>query len=61
MAYITPSGMPPQVRIATTSVPIRRRRAQVPRGVIGEVTRSVAMKTAPSISPPEPSMKSGEA
>ena len=33
---------------------------QVARGASGEVTGSVAMNTAPNISPPEKSMKSGE-
>ena len=61
MAYITPSGRPPQTRITTTSRPISAPYTQQPSEVNGEPTMSVAMKTAPSMSPPEKSMKMGEA
>ncbi|OGL07093.1 MAG: hypothetical protein A3H48_04235 [Candidatus Rokubacteria bacterium RIFCSPLOWO2_02_FULL_71_18] len=56
MAYITPSASPPQIRMRTTSRPIPAPKIQQPGFVTGEVTRSVAMYTAPSISPPEKSM-----
>ena len=55
---MTPSGSPPQSRINTTRAPIPKPKIHAPRGVVGEVTMSVAMYTAPSISPPLKSMKS---
>jgi len=59
MAYITPSGRPPHTRISTTIRPIPMPKIQAPPAVTGEVTMSVAMYIAPSISPPENSMNSG--
>ena len=43
MAYITPSGSPPQMRITTTSTPMPAPKIQRPALVTGEVTMSVAM------------------
>ena len=60
MAYITPSGKPPHKRIITTSRPIKKPYTKQPKEVIGDATISVAIKTAPSINPPENSIKMGE-
>jgi hypothetical protein len=59
IAYITPSGRPPQTRIVTTSTPMPNPNSHLPAFVTGLVTMSVAMNTAPSMSPPEKSMKRG--
>ncbi len=51
--------MPPQKRMTTTRLPMRKPYSQQPGFVIGEATMSVAMNTAPSIRPPDSSMKTG--
>jgi hypothetical protein len=50
--YITPSANPPNRRISPTTRPIPRAYIQVPLGVIGDVTISVAIKKAPIRRPP---------
>ena len=61
MAYITPSGSPPHTRMTTTVSPTPAPNSHRPPLVTGAVTMSVAMNTAPSISPPEKSMNGAEA
>ena len=56
IAYITPSGRPPHTRITTTRMPTPIPNTHRPRFVTGDVTMSVAMYTAPRMSPPEKSM-----
>ena len=53
IAYITPSGSPPKLRMIITRIPIPAPKIQQPRWVMGDVTGSVAIKIAPNISPPE--------
>ena len=60
MAYITPSGRPPNSRISTVSRPISAPLTKAPSGVTGEATMSLAMNQAPSIRPPENHTNSGE-
>jgi len=60
MAYITPSASPPQLRMITTRTPMPAPKIQQPFDVIGEVTMSVAMYTAPRTRPPENSMNGAE-
>jgi len=52
MEYIIPSANPPKRRISPTIRPIPRAYIQVPLGVIGDVTMSVAIKKAPIRRPP---------
>ena len=52
IANDTPSGYPPQRRITTVMTPHPTAKMILPVFVIGEVTMSVAMKKAPSMSPP---------
>jgi hypothetical protein len=60
IAYITPSGRPPHTRMSTTSAPMPAPKTHLPPFVTGLVTMSVAMKTAPSIKPPENSMNTAD-
>ena len=60
MAYMTPSGSPPQRRMRTTSTPTPIPKIHAPRGASGDVTGSVAMYTAPKSRPPEQSMNAGD-
>ena len=43
IAYMTPSGKPPNTRIRITSRPMPTPKIQAPLGVMGELTGSVAM------------------
>ena len=61
MEYMTPSGNPPKRRTSPTMRPIPKAYIQVPFGVIGDVTMSVAIKKAPIRSPPARIWKEGGA
>ena len=43
IAYMTPSGSPPHIRIRTTSTPIPNAKIHAPDRVTGLVTMSVAI------------------
>ena len=52
IAYETPSAMPPYTLIIAVIIPHPIANIILPFGVTGQVTKSVAMKKAPKISPP---------